>query len=143
MPEKPENPYEPGTMDWYGHEETTPGNPYIHLPYSVGWGAWEDKNNSADASGEVVRPGVPAGHFDRPVSEMAQGEGFHHEGQSWVAKSIRSHDRGITVVAEPRAGFVGRNVVSQLQFGVKGITTEDTNERAFTFQPDQQIPFRG
>jgi hypothetical protein len=92
---------------------------------------------------EVTSPHVPGGHVYEPASSLIQGDGFYHEGKSWVVKDIRDHDRGRTVVVEPRAGHVGRTVMSEMQFGTSGITLEDTDERAFTFHPGQVIPRRG
>ena len=95
------------------------------------------------AGKEVNEPDVPAQHFWRAAGQMREGEGFSHEGRSWVVTGRREHERGVTFTAQPRAGFVGHHVISRLQFGTPGMTLEDEGERAFTFHPGQVVPVRG
>ena len=100
--------------------------------------------NKVRAPGKPVRAaGYPEGHTWEEASSLIQGDGIYHKGASWVVKDIRDHDRGRTVVVEPRKGHVGRTVMSQMQFGTEGLTMEDTDEQAFTFPPGHVIPRRG
>jgi hypothetical protein len=101
---------------------------------------WDRK---AQEGKEVMDPGFPAQHTWSTARDLIQGDGFFHQGQSWVVKDLRDHNLGRTVVVEPRKGMVGRTVMSQMQFGTPGITMEDTDERAFTFHPDEMIARRG
>lgn len=96
---------------------------------------------------EVEEYGTPAQHYHTPAGDLIQGDGFFHEGKSWVVRDIRDHevwDQPVrTITAEPRAGSVGRHVISRLQFGVPDITLEDTEQQKFMFHRDQVIPRRG
>ena len=91
---------------------------------------------------EVGVHDVPMQHEWRYSNELRQGDGIFNEGRSWVVKAVNSHDKGVTAVVEPRAGAVGRSVISQMQFGVQGLTLEDTEEKAFTFPHGKVLPVR-
>lgn len=78
----------------------------------------------------------------RPAGEMQEGDGFHWDGRSYVVSSRREHKHGITFISRPRANFVNHELVSRLQFGVPGITLDEPEEHAHTFDPHQVVPIR-
>jgi len=89
------------------------------------------------------RPHETRGDYTwRRAERLIPGDGYWHDEQSWVVKSRRDHERGLTVVSQPRRSYVDQEVVSRLQFGVAGISLEDASEVAHTFHPQQVVPIR-
>ena len=89
------------------------------------------------------------GHYYKKAHTLREGDGVYlgarnerNHPASHVVRAVRHTPEETTITAEPRAGFVGREVVSRLQFGSPGITTEDQGVTRHTFHPEQLVPVR-
>lgn len=80
------------------------------------------------------------------VGDFAQGDAFLDEasGTAYIAQSgaLSQSENHLTVFARPRKGHVASEVISRMQFGTPGITTEDTDEQVFRFGVNDVIPRR-
>ena len=80
------------------------------------------------------------------IGDMALGDDFYDDDTETAyninSAALSESENHLTVFARPRRGMVGQEVISRLQFGTPGITTEDTEDKIFRYHVDDIVPRR-